>query len=468
MMANRIAEGVVVDGFTVVEHLHKGGMSTLWKVTHPDHAKPLLMKVPFIGEGEDPAAIVSFEMEQMILPRLKGPHVPKCHATGVYDVQPYIVMELMQGKTLLPMLDHLPMAIDELASWGAGIADALDALHRQRVVHLDLKPSNIMRRDTGEVVLIDYGLARHLDLPDLMSEEFRLPYGTAPYMAPEQVLGERSDVRSDQFALGSLLYFFSTGERPFGDPQRLKGLKKRIWWDPPPPSALRKDMPPWFQEIVLRCLEVNARQRYPTAAQLAFDLRHPQQVQLTKRARKDKQSPWLERLGRSMQQLEDYVDHPGNTTAGLADAPIVMVAIDVSTTDDKLQQGLRDAVSRVLEHGKSARLACVNVLKLSRIALDSANDEDGKNRHLQRIVELKDWARNLGLEESRISYHVLEATDPADTILEYARHNGVDHIVMGARANSTMRRLLGSVSGKVAAEAPCSVTVVRERSTMEE
>ena len=84
------------------------------------------------------------------------------------------------------------------------------------------------------------------------------------------------------------------------------------------------------------------------------------------------------------------------------------------------------------------------------------------------LWKLKDWARNLGLEESRISYHVLEATDPADTILEYARHNGVDHIVMGARANSTMRRLLGSVSGKVAAEAPCSVTVVRERSTMEE
>jgi eukaryotic-like serine/threonine-protein kinase len=312
-------------------------------------------------------------------------------------------------------------------------------------------------------VLIDYGLARHLDLPDLMSEQFRLPYGTAPYMAPEQVLGERSDVRSDQFALGSLLYFFATGERPFGDPQRLSGLKKRIWWDPPPPSALRKDMPNWFQEIVLRCLEVNARQRYPTAAQLAFDLRHPVQVKLTKRAYKDKQTPWIERLGRSMQTLDGFVDHPDRTTAGLADAPIVMVAIDVSTTDANLQEALRNTVSRILEHGKSARLACVNVLKLSRIALDSTIDEEGKNRHLARIVELKDWARELGLDESRISYHVLESTDPADAILEYARHNGVDHIVMGARANTTLRRLLGSVSGKVAAEAPCSVTVVRER-----
>ena len=159
-------------------------------------------------------------------------------------------------------------------------------------------------------------------------------------------------------------------------------------------------------------------------------------MKLTKRAFKDKQTPWIERLGRRMQTLEGFVDHPDRTTAGLAEAPIVMVAIDVSTTDASLQEGLRNTVSRILEHGKSARLACVNVLKLSRIALDSSIDEEGKNRHLARIVELKDWARELALEDSRVSYHVLEATDPADTILEYARHNGVDHIVMGARANS--------------------------------
>ena len=75
-------------------------------------------------------------------------------------------------------------------------------------------------------MLIDYGLAHHRELPDLMQEEFRLPYGTAPYMAPEQVMGIRSDPRSDLFALGALMYFFATGTRPFGDPQKLKGLKQ--------------------------------------------------------------------------------------------------------------------------------------------------------------------------------------------------------------------------------------------------
>ena len=102
-----IAPGAVLDGFTIGECVHHGGMATLWSVTHPDIAVPLLMKIPRTSEGEDPAAIVSFEMEQMILPRLSGPHVPKFIAAGDFAVQPYIVMEHIDGPTLLPRLLRL-------------------------------------------------------------------------------------------------------------------------------------------------------------------------------------------------------------------------------------------------------------------------------------------------------------------------------------------------------------------------
>jgi serine/threonine protein kinase len=130
-------------------------------------------------------------------------------------------------------------------------------------------------RPTGEAVLIDFGLSRHDQLPDLMQEEFRLPYGSAPYMAPEQVLGCRSEPRSDLFSLGVLLYFFSTGVHPFGDSDPLKVLKRRLWRDPVPPRRLRADFPPCFQEIILRCLEIDVACRYPTAAQVAFPIRRP-------------------------------------------------------------------------------------------------------------------------------------------------------------------------------------------------
>lgn len=463
MAKTRLQTGSVLDGFKIGELIHRGGMAHLWAVTREGDDTPLLMKIPVLHEGEDPAAIVGFEMEQMIMPRLKGVHVPRFIANGDFAVQPYIVMERLAGETLLPQIDKLPLAAPEVASLGARIADAIEALHRQGVVHLDIKPSNIMFRPTGEAVLIDYGLARHRDLPDLLQEEFRVPYGTAPYMAPEQVLGVRSDPRSDIFALGCLMYFFATGIRPFGDPQRLKGLKQRLWRDPVPPRALNPDIPPALQEMILRCLEVKAGRRYPSAAQLAFDLRNPAQVALTDRAAKLRQDSFFAVLRRKSEPESTLIDRPAAEGGSGSDAPIVAVAINLDDLDPQLAESLRQTAGRVLERAADARLACLNVLKLNRIAMDTSLDEEGNNKHVQRLVGLKDWARGLGLPNGKITFHVLEAVDPAEAILDYARQNNVDHIVMGARANSTMRKLLGSVSGKVAAEAPCSVTVVRER-----
>jgi non-specific serine/threonine protein kinase/protein-serine/threonine kinase len=190
--------GLIVDGFRLEEVAHMGGMATLWRVSRADATTPMLMKVPKIGEGTDPAAIVSFEMEQMILPRLTGVHVPKFIAVGDFATQPYIVIERIPGKTLLTRLPELPLPYAEVADIGVKIAQALDDLHRQHVVHLDIKPSNIMFRPTGEAVLLDFGLSHHDQLPDLMQEEFRLPFGTAPYMSPEQLRGIRNDPRSDR------------------------------------------------------------------------------------------------------------------------------------------------------------------------------------------------------------------------------------------------------------------------------
>jgi nucleotide-binding universal stress UspA family protein len=463
MARHDLSEGEEIDGFRIGGRIHVGGMAVLFEATHPDHDYPLLLKAPRLAEGEDPAAIVSFEMEQMIMPRLSGPHVPRFAGAGGFDGQPYIAMERIAGPSLLPLIEQLPLPFATVAEVGARVADALDALHRQNVVHLDIKPSNVLSRPTGEAVLIDFGLSHHAQLPDLMEEEFRLPYGTAPYMAPEQIMGIRSEPRSDLFALGAMLYFFTTGERPFGDPQRLNGLKRRIWRDPPPPRRLRRDCPDWLQEIILRCLEVQPDRRHPTAAQLAFDLRHPDQVQLTARARKEKQDGWRKTIQRRF-----HPDHQPRfrRAAPAADAaaaaPIVAVAVDLAA-EAALHEALCDTVGRILATLPGARLACLNVLRTNRITIDTTLDEEGRNKHLQRLIELKHWASPLGLPEGRVTFHVLEAVNPAGAILEHARVNGVDHIVMGARTQSLKRRVLGSVSAEVASEASCSVTVVRAR-----
>ncbi|MGA3308744.1 MAG: bifunctional serine/threonine-protein kinase/universal stress protein [Xanthobacteraceae bacterium] len=459
--------GAIIDGFRIEECIHQGGMATLWRVSRVGTTMPMLMKVPKIAEGEDPAAIVGFEMEQMILPRLSGVHVPKFVAAGDFAVQPYIVMECIPGKTLFQRLPELPLPYAEVADIGLKIASALDDVHRQHVIHLDVKPSNIMFRPTGDAVLLDFGLSHHDQLPDLVQEEFRLPFGTAPYMSPEQLLNIRNDPRSDLFALGALLYFFSTGVRPFGQSETMYGMRRRLWRDPAPPRRLKSDYPAWLQEIVLRCIEIEPAWRYPTAAQLAFELSHPGQVKLTKRSERLKQDPLTTVLRRRFNKdLTRSITVPAMARQ-ISSAPIVAVAVDLAEGSPPLNDALRVMAERILATLPSARLACLNVLKLGRVTIDFTLDEEGHNKRIDRLVALKHWAEPLKLENNRLTAHVLEAVDPANAIVKFAQANHVDHIVIGARQNSLLRNLLGSVSAKVAAEATCTVTVVRPARTGE-
>ena len=466
MAKARLTKGDTLDGFRIGEVVHTGGMAHLYEVTHPEHDLPMLMKVPILAEGEDPATIVGFEMEQMIMPRLTGPHVPRFVALGDFSQQPYIVFERIAGDTLFKRLAALPIEATEVAQIGVKVATALHDLHGQHVIHLDVKPSNIiMRASDAQAVLIDFGLSHHEHLPDLMAEEFRVPYGSAPYMAPEQVFGIRTDLRSDIFALGVLMYFFATGTRPFGEPQSLKGLKRRLWQDPVPPRALAAAIPPWLQEIILKCLAADPAVRYATAAQLAFDLANPGEVTLTTRAERLVRDPWSARIKRRYHPDAYRPQAAGGPelSARLGTCPIVAAAIDLSESHRPLAEAIRTAVTRVLATLPEARLACLNVQKTNLITVDETTDGDGNNIHIRRLVQLKDWARATGIAEERISCHVLEAVDPAAAILGYIEANNVEHVVLGASTGTLLRNLLGSVATEIVQKAPCSVTVVRPR-----
>jgi nucleotide-binding universal stress UspA family protein len=277
----------------------------------------------------------------------------------------------------------------------------------------------------------------------------------------ERLLGVRDDPRSDLFSLGVLLFFFTTGVRPFGESETLRGMRRRLWRDPYPPRQLKPDYPPWLQEIVLRCLEIDPVWRYPTASQLAFELAHPDQIKLTGRAERLSRDPiatvWRRRFNGNLTQARGKAD----VAAQLASGPIVAIALDLSEGSRELNEALRVTSERILATLPSARLACMNVLKLGRVTIDRTLDEEGNNKHVDRLVALRHWAQPLKLDENRLTVHVLEAVDPAAAILEFTEANNVDHILIGARQSSLKRTLLGSVSARVAAEAACTVTVVR-------
>jgi len=212
---------------------------------------------------------------------------------------------------------------------------------------------------------------------------------------------------------------------------------------------------------VLRCLEIEPAWRYPTAAQLAFDLSHQPQAKLTARSERLQRDSLGAVLKRRFNSDHVLASSKRGIARQLNAAPIVAIAVDLAEASAAVHDALRQAAERTLTTLPSARLACINVLKQGLVTLDTTLDEQGRNKHVDRLVALKHWAEPLKLSDDRVTYHVLEAIDPAEAILAYARENPVDQILIGARQNSLLRKLLGGVSAKVAAEAVCTVTVVR-------
>jgi len=460
-MSGRYA-GSELDGFRVGERIHSGAMGYIYRVDGGDGAFPKIMKVPRIGPGESGEGVISYETEAMVLPALSGPHVPRFVAMGNLAKTPYLVTEWVDGESLQHLINRGALAPDQTASLGAAIADAVHSLHLQDVVHLDLKPDNVIIKADATVVLIDFGLAYHAHFPDLLAEEHRFAAGSAPYISPEQVLGRRSDPRSDIFSLGAMLYEMATGELPFGVPSTMAGLRDRLWLDPMPPRVRSPSVPPWLQEIVLRCLEPDAGDRYQSAAHVAFDLRNPDQVALTARALKSAQAGLLEQTRRWWRTRDRRPGPRALPKSQVSATPVVMVAVDTTHPDDERQPALQRTTAQVLSLSAEFRLICVSVIRRSVVAGGAEGGESASGAYLDHLVRLRHWVEPLRLPPRRLSLHVIESANPEGALLEFARRNNVDLIVLGAPHPAQLGLAWWrSVASGVTANAHCSVHVVR-------
>lgn len=456
--------GTAVGGFRITGTLHEGGMAMLYAVDATDAAAPppfpLLMKVPKLGFGSHPGCLVGFEVEQMILGRLTGPHVPRLVASGHVDGAPWLVMERIEGGRLADVAVRAPLPPAEVARLTGAVAAALHELHRQNVIHLDLKPENVLLRENGTAVLVDFGLARHAELPDLVEEEFGLPAGTGAAISPEQLAGIRSDPRSDIFALGVIAYRLATGRLPFGAPATRASMRRRLYIDPLPPRTLAPDLPPWLQEAILRCLEIRADARYATAAQLAHDLAHPEQIPHSDRAdRRHRAGPFVV-ARRWLQALRQPAPAVPTPAAQLARAPHVMVAVDLDDRREAQAEAMRSALRRALIAEPDLRVTLFSAQPEQPFGEES-DPEVAHGRQTAALIALRHWAAPLRLPADKLRIHVAFGSDVAGLLLDYAASHHADRIIVGARGHSALRRYLGSVSARVVAEAPCSVTVVR-------
>lgn len=277
---NRHSEGrdplvgaVIGDAYRIVRRMGRGGMADLYVGEHVRLHRPLALKV--LREQADTKAIsrVRFEREAIALSRIRSPHVLQVlDLLTLPDGRPCAINELLEGESLQEHIERrprpTPLAATRIAQQ---VAAALGEAHAQGVVHRDVKPSNVflVRTSTGaiHVKVIDFGVAQ-LGHDHRSETKTGGLVGTPPYMAPEQVRGQRADERTDVYGVGALLYRLMTGVTPYDAPTPAQVLNEIERTAPPRPGSVRPGLPRGASAIIEKAMSRDPRDRFQTMGEL--------------------------------------------------------------------------------------------------------------------------------------------------------------------------------------------------------
>jgi serine/threonine protein kinase len=280
---NQLQIGQKLDHYIIESLASQSGMACVYRATDLVNGRSVAIKVPHFEAESDPVFFDRFKREEEIGKRLDHPGVMKVLETDDRS-RVYMVMEWIDGQLLRRILtDAKKLTVERAVRLTVKLCEALNYVHNQGVVHRDLKPENIMVASEDQIKLIDFGIASRSGARRLTFGKLTRTMGTADYISPEQVKSNRSDARSDLYAVGVMLYEMLTGELPFQGPNPLAVMNDRLLNDPVPPRERNPEISPQLQEIVYRALERKPEHRYASAREFANDLRNPDAVGVEER-----------------------------------------------------------------------------------------------------------------------------------------------------------------------------------------
>ena len=268
-----------IAGYDELVLIGRGGIGKVYRARHAVLGRSVAIKI--LAHEPDDRLLARFAEEARAVARLQHPNICPLFETGTVDGRPYFAQELLEGGSLAEKFDRVPQDPLEAAALVETISNAIQYSHELGILHRDLKPGNIMLAADGTVKVTDFGLAKNFSTSaDDPTREAGLTrtgeiLGTPGYMPPEQASGVVSGLgpATDVYSLGAILYDALTGRPPFQAPDALQTILMVLAMEPVSPRTLQPKVPRDLETICLKCLEKSPKRRYPTARDLADDLR---------------------------------------------------------------------------------------------------------------------------------------------------------------------------------------------------
>lgn len=273
-----LTSGTKLGQYEILSPLGAGSMGEVYRARDSRLNRDVAIKVlPGLVSAE-PDRLQRFEIEAKAAAALNHPNILSVYQMGTHEGAPYLVSELLEGKTLAESLRRGPLPFRQAIPFAVQIAHGLAAAHEKGIVHRDLKPENLFVTKEGRVKILDFGLAKVIpsqQAPTALATTITrhgVAMGTVGYMSPEQVRGQHTDHRTDLFAFGAILYEMVMGQRTFQRATEADTVSAILNEEPPPLSPIAPDAPLALERVVRRCLEKNPEQRFQSASDLAFAL----------------------------------------------------------------------------------------------------------------------------------------------------------------------------------------------------
>src|SRR5579863_5115840 len=272
--------GQLVGHYRVLERIGAGGMGEVFRARDERLGRDVALKLIRPASSDNPDHLRRFEQEARAAAALNHPSILAIYDVGFEGTTPYIVSELLQGKTLRKRLSEGPIAVREAADYGLQIAHGLTAAHDRLIVHRDLKPENLFLTNDGRVKILDFGVAKlQTSAEDNRAIESLTTVtkhgaviGTVAYMSPEQLRAKPVDHRSDIFTFGAILYEMLGGQRAFRGETEVDTMTAVLREEPKEAGMDQASIPPGYRDIVKHALEKDPENRFQSAKDLAFAL----------------------------------------------------------------------------------------------------------------------------------------------------------------------------------------------------